>query len=68
MREIEMKAFTAMAVGDYMQCYNLFTQLIVDKGAVEALAYYLARARCALHMQQYKARKIVCSALVQNKI
>ena len=37
-----------------MQCYNLFTQLIVDKGAVEALAYYLGRARCALYMQQYK--------------
>lgn len=49
-----MKAFTALAVGDYILCYNLFTQLIVDKGAVEALAYYLGRARCALHMQQYK--------------
>ena len=51
MRQIEMKAFAAMAVGDYMRCYNLFTVLITDKGAVESLPYYLGRARCALHMQ-----------------
>ena len=51
MRQIEMKAFAAMAVGDYMRCYNLFTVLITDKGAVESLPYYLGRARCALHMK-----------------